>query len=69
MHVPPGMATHDIVVIEASAGGVEALSRLVATLPKDLRAVVLVVLHLSRGRSLLPEILHQSGASAGRHAK
>ncbi len=51
------MASHDIVVIGASAGGVEAISGLVATLPRDLRAAVFVVLHVSRARSVLPEIL------------
>ena len=52
---------HDIIVIGASAGGVEALSRVVSELPRDIRASVLVVLHVSRGRSLLPEILTRVG--------
>jgi len=51
------VAKHDLIVIGASAGGVEAISRVVADLPRDLRASVFVVLHISRGRSLLPEIL------------
>jgi two-component system chemotaxis response regulator CheB len=55
------VATHDIIVIGASAGGVEAISTVVAQLPRDLRAVVLVVLHVSRGRSVLPEILTRAG--------
>src|SRR5580765_7568223 len=51
------VAKHDVIVIGASAGGVEAISRVVADLPRDLPASILVVLHISRGRSLLPEIL------------
>lgn len=46
------MAQHDLIVIGGSAGGVEALSTLVAGLPVDLQAAVCVVIHLhpySRG--------------------
>jgi two-component system chemotaxis response regulator CheB len=42
----------------ASAGGVQALRTIVATLPADLPAAVLIVLHLDpRGRSLLPSLI------------
>src|SRR6476659_10179654 len=58
------VAKHDIIVIGASAGGVEALSRVIADLPRDLRAAILIVLHISRGRSLLPEILTRAGRLA-----
>ena len=58
---------HDIIVIGASAGGVEALSRVIADLPRDIRAAILVVLHISRGRSLLPEILTRAGRLPAAH--
>ena len=51
---------HDIVVIGASAGGVEPLRALVRSLSPDLRAAVFVVLHLPpRKPSLLPWLLSQ----------
>jgi two-component system, chemotaxis family, protein-glutamate methylesterase/glutaminase len=47
-----------VVGIGASAGGVDALIRLVRPLPSDLRAAICVVVHLpSSGRSLLAPIL------------
>ena len=61
------MATRDIVLIGASAGGVEAISAIVAGFPRDLKAAVFVVLHVSRGRSVLPEILTRAGRLPATH--
>lgn len=61
------MPKHDVIVIGASAGGVEAIGRIVGDLPRDIRASVLVVLHISRGRSLLPEILTRAGRLPAAH--
>jgi len=59
---------HDLIVIGASAGGVEALKRIVAKLPEDLRAAILVVLHLGlKGPSFLPEILNAVGPLTAVH--
>lgn len=54
------MPLHDIVVIGASAGGVQALCKLTEHLPKDLAAAVMVVLHIGDS-SNLPEILARCG--------
>jgi two-component system chemotaxis response regulator CheB len=60
----------DIVVIGASAGGIEALQRLVGGLPADLPAAVFVVLHLSaRSRGYLPQILARAGPLPVAHAQ
>jgi len=57
------------VAIGTSAGGVEALSELVALLPRDLAVPVFVVLHLSPAApSVLPKILARAGQLEARHA-
>jgi two-component system chemotaxis response regulator CheB len=55
------------VVIGASAGGVEALQRLLAGLPADLPAAVLVAVHLhAESTSELPKVLSRSGPLTAR---
>jgi two-component system chemotaxis response regulator CheB len=57
-----GVQTRDIIVIGASMGGVEALLALVAQLPADLAAAVLVVQHTSpHSNGFLGEILSRNG--------
>lgn len=62
------MPEHDVIVIGASAGGVEALSKLVSMLPADLPAAVFIVLHIpAQSPSLLPEILSRQGPLPAKH--
>lgn len=54
------MLGHDIIVVGASAGGIEVLCQLVRDLPPDLPAAIFVVLHISpQGTSVLPQILNR----------
>lgn len=57
-----GRARHDLVVVGASAGGVETLRRVVAGLPADLPAAVCIVLHVAPSSpSALAKILDRAG--------
>ena len=54
------MAKHDIVVIGASAGGVESLQKLLRGLPKNFSASIFIVQHLlPHKQSHLPQILQR----------
>jgi two-component system, chemotaxis family, protein-glutamate methylesterase/glutaminase len=57
-----GKGTRDLVVIGASAGGVQTLKRMVSTLPGDLPATVCIVLHIAPDApSMLAHILARAG--------
>lgn len=59
---------HDIVVVGASAGGVESLINLVGTLPANFPGTLFVVLHMSADHtSALPAILARSGKLPASH--
>jgi two-component system, chemotaxis family, protein-glutamate methylesterase/glutaminase len=56
------MPKHDIIVIGASAGGVEAVKNLASELPPSLPAAIFVVIHISpRVSSFLPQIISRAG--------
>ena len=51
------MDNRHIVVVGASAGGIEPLIELIARLPADLAATVLAVVHQPAGSTRLPQVL------------
>jgi two-component system, chemotaxis family, protein-glutamate methylesterase/glutaminase len=69
MQTPTFSQGHDIVVMGGSAGGVEAMQRIVAALPASLQAAVFVVVHTAAGfESALPEVLSRRAALKAAHA-
>jgi two-component system chemotaxis response regulator CheB len=64
------MPGHDIILIGASSGGIEALTEVVSHLPEDLPAAVFVVVHVSpRSISVLPDILNRACPLTSAHAR
>lgn len=64
------MPGHDIIVIGASAGGVEALPELLSRLPGTLPASVFVVLHVpAESPSQLPAIIRRAAKLPAAHAE
>src|SRR6516164_1360754 len=64
------METRDIVVVGASAGGVEAIGRMLKQLPPKFPAAVLVTLHVpALGQSRLPEVFARAGQLPAAHAQ
>jgi two-component system chemotaxis response regulator CheB len=62
------MAGRDIIVVGASAGGIEALVELAGGLPPAFPASVFIVCHFPPGgRSVLPEILSRAGPLLASH--
>ena len=56
------MPGHDMIVIGASVGGVEALSRLVGQFPEDLPATICVVQHtMASALGRMAKILDRAG--------
>lgn len=64
------MPDHDIVVVGASAGGMEALQALVRGLPPDIPAALFVVWHLpAHSFGVLPDVLNRAGPLLAAYAR
>lgn len=61
LNVEGSMDNERIIVIGASAGGVEALLKMAPLLSPNLAAPVVIVLHIGPHRSLLPALLNSQG--------
>jgi two-component system chemotaxis response regulator CheB len=57
-----------IVVIGGSLGAINALKVILASLPEDFAAAILIVTHIGTNRSMLPEILQRISNLPVRHA-
>lgn len=66
----PNGTARDLVLIGGSSGGIEALLKIVAALPPDFAASVLVVIHTSaESPSLLPRVIGRMSRLPARHAE
>jgi two-component system, chemotaxis family, protein-glutamate methylesterase/glutaminase len=63
------MTQRDIIVIGASAGGVNALCELCRLLPANLPAAVFAVIHIGAYPSKLPDVLRACGQLQAEHAR
>ncbi len=64
------MPNRDVVVIGASAGGIEALQELCSRLPADLDAAIMITMHVSAySNGLLPRVLSRSGPLKAIHPR
>jgi two-component system, chemotaxis family, protein-glutamate methylesterase/glutaminase len=62
------MVARNIIAIGASAGGFEAIQKIAAAFPADLRAAVFVTLHLfERSEGILPKVLNRMGPLPAMH--
>lgn len=63
------MTKRNIIVIGASAGGFDALKKLVGDLPKDFAASIFIVWHISPNiRGVLPQVLNRAKGIHADHA-
>lgn len=70
MHRRVDGGAFDIVALAASAGGLNAVSKVLAPLPLDFSAAIVVVQHLeSRRKSLMPQILNKRTALPVRESR
>ena len=63
------MENRNIIVIGASAGGFEAIKKIVGGLPPHLHASIFIVWHVSPDvRGILPDVLNRLGTLPAAHA-
>ena len=62
------MSRHDIILVGASAGGLEALRTLLGNLPGNIAASIFVVLHIGARPSVLPQVLGAASPLPVAHA-